>query len=170
MGPFDAWPTGVGGFEHFYGFIGGEAHQWYPAIYDATVPVEPSRTPEQGYHFMADMTDEAVNSVRQEKALIADRPFFMYFARGAAHAPHHMPEARADNYTGCFDAGWDAQREQTFARQKKLGVIPPDAELTRRHDEIQPGTTCPRRSSPCCGGRWRSTPASWNSTPTMSVD
>jgi arylsulfatase len=136
MGPFDAWPTGGGGFEYFYGFIGGEAHQYYPAIYEGTTPMEPDKTPEEGYHFMADMTDKAIKWVRQQKALMADKPFFVYFAPGATHAPHHVAPEWADRYKGKFDDGWDALRERTFARQKELGVIPPDAELTRRHAEI----------------------------------
>ncbi len=135
MGPFRQWPTGMG-FEHFYGFIGGEAHQYYPAIYDGTIPVEPETTPEEGYHFMADMTDRAIRWVREQKALMPDKPFFMYFAPGATHAPHHVPKEWADKYAGEFDDGWDALRERTFARQKELGVIPADAELTARHDVI----------------------------------
>jgi arylsulfatase A-like enzyme len=135
MGPYRQWPTGMG-FEHFYGFIGGEAHQYYPAIYDGTIPVEPDKTPEEGYHFMADMTDRAIKWVRQQKALMPDKPFFVYFAPGATHAPHHVPAEWADKYNGEFDSGWDALREKTFARQKELGVIPADAELTRRHAEI----------------------------------
>jgi arylsulfatase A-like enzyme len=136
MGPFDAWPTGGGGFEYFYGFIGGEAHQYYPAIYEGTNPVEPSKTPDEGYHLMADMTDKAIGWVRQQKALMPDKPFFAYFAPGATHAPHHVPTEWADRYKGRFDHGWDRVREETFARQKELGVIPPDAELTARHAEI----------------------------------
>jgi arylsulfatase A-like enzyme len=135
MGPYRQWPTGKG-FEYFYGFIGGEAHQYYPAIYEGTIPVEPEKTPEEGYHFMIDMTDRAIGWVRQQKALMPDKPFFMYFAPGATHAPHHVPKEWADKYAGKFDDGWDAERERIFARQKELGVIPADAELTRRHDEI----------------------------------
>jgi arylsulfatase A-like enzyme len=135
MGPYRQWPTGKG-FEYFYGFIGGEAHQYYPAIYEGTIPVEPEKTPEEGYHFMIDMTDRAIKWARQQKALMPDKPFFMYFAPGATHAPHHVPKEWADKYAGQFDDGWDALRERTFARQKELGVIPSDAELTRRHDEI----------------------------------
>jgi arylsulfatase A-like enzyme len=136
MGPFDGWPAGGGGFEHFYGFIGGETNQYAPAIYQDTVPVEPDRTPEEGYHFTEDMTDKAIGWIRQQKALMGDRPFFVYFAPGATHAPHHVPTEWSDKYKGRFDAGWDALREETFARQKELGVIPPDAELTARPDEI----------------------------------
>ncbi len=135
-GPFDAWPTGGGGFEYFYGFIGGEAHQWYPALYEGTTPVEPNKTPEEGYHLVEDMTDKAINWIGQQKALVPDKPFFVYFAPGATHAPHHVPKEWADKYKGKFDQGWDKLREETIARQKKLGVIPPDCQLTQRHKEI----------------------------------
>jgi arylsulfatase A-like enzyme len=135
-GPFDAWPTGGGGFEYFYGFIGGEAHQWYPSLYEGTTPIEVKKTPEEGYHFMEDMTDKAINWIGQQKALIPDKPFFVYFAPGATHAPHHVPKEWADKYKGKFDQGWDTLREETFARQLKLGVIPKDCELTQRHKEI----------------------------------
>ena len=135
-GPFDAWPTGGGGFEYFYGFIGGEANQWYPTLYEGTTPVENKKTPEEGYHFMEDMTDKAMNWIGQQKALIPDKPFFVYFAPGATHAPHHVPKEWADKYKGKFDQGWDKLREETFARQKKLGVIPQDCQLTTRHKEI----------------------------------
>jgi arylsulfatase A-like enzyme len=135
-GPFDAWPTGGGGFEYFYGFIGGEAHQWYPSLYEGTTPIEVKKTPEEGYHFMEDMTDKAISWIGQQKALIPDKPFFVYFAPGATHAPHHVPKEWADKYKGKFDGGWDKLREETFARQKKLGVIPEDCQLTERHKEI----------------------------------
>jgi arylsulfatase A-like enzyme len=135
MGPFENWPTGSG-FEYFSGFIGGEAHQYYPALYEGTTPVEPDRTPEEGYHLMGDMTDKAIKWMRQQKALMPDKPFFAYFAPGATHAPHHVPKEWADKYAGRFDAGWDALREEVFARQKQLGVIPGDAKLTPRHDQI----------------------------------
>jgi arylsulfatase A-like enzyme len=136
MGPFDAWPSGGGGFETFYGFIGGENNQYEPALYDGTTPVEPPATAEEGYHLTEDLTDHAVSWVRQQKALMPDKPFFVYFAPGATHAPHHVPKEWVDKYAGEFDDGWDVQRERTFARQKELGVIPADAELTARHDEI----------------------------------
>jgi arylsulfatase A-like enzyme len=136
LGPFDAWPSGGGGFEHFYGFIGGETNQYAPAIYDGTVAVEPDRSPEEGYHFTEDMTDRAIAWIRQQKALMPDKPFFAYFAPGATHAPHHVPIEWSDKYKGRFDRGWDALREETFARQKELGVIPPEAELTERPEEI----------------------------------
>src|SRR5690349_11184171 len=136
LGPFDSWPSGGGGFEYFYGFIGGETNQYYPAIYEGTTPVEPDRTPEEGYHFTEDMTDRAIRWIRQQKALMADKPFFVYFAPGATHAPHHVPAEWSARYQGAFDQGWDRLREETFARQKELGVIPADAELTARPPEI----------------------------------
>ena len=134
IGPFDAWPTGGGGFEYFYGFLGGEANQWYPTLYEGTTPVEPDRTPEEGYHFMEDMTDKAIDWIGQQKSLAPDKPFFVYFAPGATHAPHHVPKEWADRYRGKFDQGWDRLREETLARQKKLGVVPQDCELTARHE------------------------------------
>jgi arylsulfatase A-like enzyme len=148
MGPFDQWPTGGGGFEYFYGFIGGETNQWYPAIYEGTSTSEPGKTPEQGYHFTEDMTNKAIKWTRQQKALMADKPFFMYFAPGACHAPHHVPREWADKYKGKFDQGWDKLREETFARQKKLGVIPADAELTRRPEEIPAWDSTPAEMRP----------------------
>jgi arylsulfatase len=136
IGPFDAWPTGGGGFEYFYGFIGGETNQYDPGLYEGTVPMDPPKTAEEGYHFTEDMTDKAISWVRQQKALMPDKPFFMYYAPGATHAPHHVPKEWTDKYKGKFDQGWDKLREEIFARQKKLGVIPPDAELTKRHKEL----------------------------------
>lgn len=136
VGPFDAWPTGGGGFEYFYGFIGGEANQWYPTLYEGTTPVENKRSPEQGYHFMEDMTTKAVKWIGQQKSLAGDRPFFMYFAPGATHAPHHVPAEWADKYAGKFDQGYDAIRQETIARQKQLGVIPADCELTAPNAEV----------------------------------
>lgn len=136
VGPFNQWPTGGGGFEYFYGFIGGEANQWYPTLYCGTTPVEPDKSPEEGYHLVEDMTDKAINWIAQQKALAPDKPFFVYFAPGATHAPHHVPKEWADKYKGQFDDGWDKLREKTFARQKELGVIPPDCQLTARPPEV----------------------------------
>ncbi len=145
MGPFTQWPTGSG-FEHFYGFLGGETNQYYPAIYRDTVPVEPPDDPD--YHFTVDMTDRAIEWIRQEKALMPDKPFFVYFAPGATHAPHHVPKEWADKYKGRFDQGWDRLREEIFARQKELGVIPPDAELTKRPAEIPAWDNMPAALKP----------------------
>jgi arylsulfatase A-like enzyme len=147
-GPFDAWPTGGGGFEYFYGFIGGEAHQWYPSLYEGTSPIEVEKTPEEGYHFMEDMTDKTIGWIGQQKALIPDKPFFIYFAPGATHAPHHVPKEWADKYKGKFDAGWDKLREETFARQKQLGVIPQNCQLTARHPEIPAWDAMPEALKP----------------------
>jgi arylsulfatase A-like enzyme len=147
-GPFNAWPTGGGGFEYFYGFIGGEAHQWYPSLYEGTTPIEVKTTPEEGYHFMADMTDKAIGWIGQQRALMPDKPFFVYFAPGATHAPHHVPKEWADKYKGKFDGGWDKLREETIARQKALGVIPPDCRLTARHKEIPAWDAMPEDLKP----------------------
>jgi arylsulfatase len=135
-GPFNAWPSVGGGFEYFYGFIGGETSQWYPSLYEGTTPVELKRTPEEGYHLVEDMTDKAISWIGQQKALMPDKPFFVYFAPGATHAPHHVPKEWADKYKGRFDAGWDKLREEIFGRQKSMGVIPEDCQLTVRPKEI----------------------------------
>jgi arylsulfatase len=135
IGPFDHWPTGSG-FEHFFGFIGGENNQYYPALYQGTTAVEPDRTPEEGYHLMEDLADKAISWVHQQKSIAPDKPFFVYFAPGATHAPHHVPKDWIAKYKGKFDQGWDQVRTETFARQLELGVIPKDCELTRRPEEI----------------------------------
>jgi arylsulfatase A-like enzyme len=135
IGPFDHWPSGSG-FEHFYGFIGGENNQYHPALYDGTTPIEPERTPEEGYHLMEDLADKAIGWIRQQKAIAPDKPFFVYFAPGATHAPHHVPMDWIAKYKGKFDQGWDKVREATFTQQKVLGVIPVDCELTPRPKEI----------------------------------
>ncbi len=136
MGPFEHWPIGSG-FEKFYGFVGAETNQWYPALYDGITPIEPPKTPEEGYHFTEDITDQAIDWVQQQKSLMPDKPFFMYFAPGGTHAPHHVPPEWSDRYKGRFDAGWDAVRDETIARQKELGVVPADADMSARPDEIQ---------------------------------
>ena len=135
VGPFDLWPTGSG-FDYFYGFIGGETNQYYPALYEGTTPIEPPSTPAQGYHLTDDMTDKAISWFRQQRALQTDKPFFAYYAPGATHAPHHVAPEWSDKYKGRFDAGWDSLRAEVFARQKELGVVPADAELTARPEEI----------------------------------
>jgi arylsulfatase len=132
-GPFDRWPT-HSGFEKFYGFIGGETNQWAPAIYDGTVRVEPPH--DANYHFTVDMTNQAIAWMQAQHSLTPDKPFFVYFAPGAVHAPHHVPKQYIERYKGEFDRGWDALRSATFARQKKIGVIPKSAELTKRPPQI----------------------------------
>jgi arylsulfatase A-like enzyme len=135
IGPYDHWPTGSG-FERFYGFIGGENNQYYPSLYDGTTPIEPERSGDEGYHLMEDLADKAIDYIRQQKSIAPDKPFFIYFAPGACHAPHHVPKDWVAKYKGKFDKGWDALREETFDRQKKLGVVPKDCDLTKRPDEI----------------------------------
>ncbi|PYK65911.1 MAG: arylsulfatase, partial [Verrucomicrobia bacterium] len=132
-GPLDRWPT-HSGFDKFYGFIGGETNQWAPAIFDGTIRVEPPHEP--GYHFTVDMTNQAIAWMQGQHSLTPDKPFFVYFAPGALHAPHHVPKEYIDRYKGQFDQGWDALRETIFARQKQMGVIPATAELTKRPKEI----------------------------------
>jgi arylsulfatase A-like enzyme len=147
VGPFDRWPTGSG-FEYFYGFVGGEANQYYPGLYEGTAAIEPPKTPEEGYTLTEDLADRAITWVRQQKALAPDKPFFMYFVPGATHAPHHVPRQWTDKYKGKFDTGWDALREQIIARQKELGVIPAEAELTKRHQEIPAWDDMPAELKP----------------------
>lgn len=132
-GPFDRWPTGSG-FDKFYGFIGGETNQWSPAIYDGVTRVEHEADP--NYHFTVDMTDHAVNWMQAQQSLTPDKPFYVYFATGATHAPHHAPKEWADKYKGKFDGGWDKLREETYARQQQMGIIPASAKLTERPKEI----------------------------------
>jgi NAD(P)-dependent dehydrogenase (short-subunit alcohol dehydrogenase family) len=132
-GPFDRWPT-HSGFDKFYGFIGGETNQWAPAIFDGTIRVEPPHDP--AYHFTVDMTNQAIAWMQAQHSLTPDKPFFVYFATGAAHAPHHVPKEYIDRYKGKFDQGWDALHEEIFSRQKQIGVIPATAELTKRPKEI----------------------------------
>src|SRR5262245_17186737 len=135
IGPYGHWPTGSG-FEHFYGFIGGETNQYFPPLYDGTTPIQPDRTAEEGYHLTEDLADKAIDYIRAQKSIAPDKPFFVYFAPGATHAPHHVPKNWVAKYKGKFDQGWDKVREETFARQKKLGVIPSECELTVRPKEI----------------------------------
>ena len=132
-GPMTRWPTNSG-FDKFYGFIGGETNQWAPALYDGVTRIEPPHDP--NYHFTTDMTNQAINWVSAQQSLTPEKPFFMYFAPGATHAPHHVPREWADKYKGKFAMGWDKLREETLARQKALGVVPPDTMLTVRPKEI----------------------------------
>ena len=130
MGPFDRWPTGHG-FDYFYGFLGGETSQYEPRLYRNTTPVEPPRDP--GYHLSEDLAQDAIHWLRERAVHAPNDPFFLYWTPGAVHAPHHVSKEWADKYRGQFDDGWDVYRERVFARQKALGFIPQDAELTPRH-------------------------------------
>jgi arylsulfatase A-like enzyme len=134
-GSFEQWPTGKG-FNTFYGFQGGETNQWYPQLYRNIDPVEPPCTPEQGYHLTADIADEAVAWIRRQESIAPDNPWFVYWAPGAMHAPHHAPKEFIDRFRGQFDMGWDKHREAVFTNQLKLGVIPADAKLSARPDGI----------------------------------
>ncbi|MEH0157124.1 arylsulfatase [Limibacter armeniacum] len=135
VGPFDRWPTGLG-FDYFYGFNAGETHQYYPVIFENTVPVEPDKTPEEGYHFQTDMTDKAIAWLQQQKSIAPNKPVFMYYAPGAVHAPHHVRKEWSDKFKGKFDHGWDKEREIVYERQKKMGIIPQDAELSPRNELV----------------------------------
>lgn len=134
-GPFDRWPTGLG-FEYFYGFLFGETSQWEPQLYRNTVAVEAPKRPEQGYHLTSDLVDDAIKWLHNHDAVASEKPFFLYFAAGATHAPHHVPQEWIDKYRGQFDQGWDRLREENFKRQKQLGVIPAGAELTPRPEGL----------------------------------
>lgn len=148
VGPYTNWPTGPGiGFDYFYGFLAGESSQWEPAVVENTVRLDPSRGRSR-YHFTEDMTDKAITWMRQERALTPDRPFMMYWAPGAAHGPHHIFKDWADKYRGKFDDGWDAMRERIFARQKQLGWIPGDTELTQRPATLAAWNSIPDDEKP----------------------
>jgi arylsulfatase len=137
-GPTDRWPT-RSGFDKFYGFIGGETNQWAPLLYDGMTQVELSKDPK--YHFMTDMTDQAIKWVQGEKSLTPDKPFFIYFAPGATHAPHQVPKEWIAKYKGKFDQGWDKVREETLARQIKLGVVPAGTKLAPKPEAIKDWAT-----------------------------
>ncbi|WP_045466866.1 arylsulfatase [Sporocytophaga myxococcoides] len=132
-GPFDRWPTGEG-FEKFYGFIGGETNQWNPSLIADTIPIDAPNDPE--YHFSVDITNKAINYIRQQKTMVPDKPFFVYLSFGATHAPHHAPKEWIEKYKGKFDHGWDKQRKITLEKQKALGVVPQDCVLSERSQEI----------------------------------
>jgi arylsulfatase len=134
-GPFDRWPTGEG-FDEFYGFLGGDTHQYTPALVHGTTPIEPPRTPEEGYHLSEDLVDRVIAWTGSLTALTPDKPWFAYLAFGATHAPHHAPLEYLEAERGRFEHGYDRQREITFDRQKELGVVAPDAELTARNPYI----------------------------------
>jgi arylsulfatase A-like enzyme len=133
-GPYTRWPIGDG-FEKFYGFLGGETNQWAPLIFDGVTQIEHPHTP--GYNFMTDMTDNAVAWMRFQHTMTPDKPFFIYFAPGALHAPHHTPKEWREKYAGKFDEGWDKYREETLARQKQLGVVPQSTQLAPWPSSVQ---------------------------------
>lgn len=146
-GPFERWPTGYG-FEYFYGFLAGEASQYEPNLVRNTTYVHPSKTPEEGYHLSEDIADDAISWLRDHKALAPDQPFFMYWATGALHGPHHVMKEWADKYAGQFDDGWDAYRERSFEGAKAAGWVPEDAVLTPRDAEMDSWEEIPEHQKP----------------------
>ena len=140
-GPYDRWPLGRG-FERYYGFLGGETHQYYPELIYDNHQVEPPKTPEEGYHVTADLVDKAISFIGDSKQVAPNKPFFMYFCTGAQHAPHHVPKEWADKYKGKFDDGWEAYREKVFKKQKEVGIVPKDAEVSRHDPDVKPWKDC----------------------------
>ena len=146
-GPFHNWPTEVG-FEYFYGFLAGEASQYDPNLVRNTTIVSPPKSPEEGYHLSEDLADDAINWLNKHKAFQPDKPFYMYWASGAIHGPHHIMKEWADKYKGKFDDGWDAYRERVFKRAKEKGWIPDNAQLTPRHPTMQSWESIPEDEKP----------------------
>lgn len=145
MGPFDRWPTGHG-FDYFYGFMGGESSQYEPRLYENTNPIEPPRS--ESYHLTEDLADRAITWLRRHRSSSPDKPFFMYWAPGAVHGPHHVPATWSDKYRGKFNDGWDAYRKRVFERQKALGWIPASAQLTERDPTMASWESIPESERP----------------------
>src|SRR5262245_55406011 len=135
-GPYDRWPLGRG-FERYYGFLGGDTHQYYPDLVYDNHQVQPPKTPEECYHLTEDLADKAMQFIADSKQLAPNKPFFLYFCTGAMHTPHHVPKEWADKYKGKFDDGWDKYRERVFAKQKEMGIIPQNATLSRHDPDVQ---------------------------------
>jgi arylsulfatase len=143
-GPYDRWPLGRG-FERFYGFMGGGTHQYYPELVYDNHQVEQPKSPEEGYHVTEDLVDKAMGFIADAKQVAPSKPFFMYFCPGATHAPHHVRKEWSDKYKGQFDEGWEVYREKTFARQKELGIVPADAELSRHDPDVPKWDSLPEK-------------------------
>ncbi|ORB82837.1 arylsulfatase [Mycobacterium kansasii] len=141
-GPYDRWPLGRG-FERYYGFLGGDTHQYYPDLVRDNSQTEPEATPEQGYHLTPDLVNKAKAMIADAKQVAPDKPFFLYFAPGATHSPHHVPKQWADRYAGKFDAGWEAYRQRVFTRQRELGLLPATAELSAPDPDVADWETLP---------------------------
>ncbi len=135
-GPYDRWPLGRG-FDRYYGFLGGDTHQYYPDLIHDNHQETPPKTPEEGYHLTEDLVDRAIGFIADTKQVAPDKPFFLYFCPGAQHAPHHVPKEWADKYRGAFDDGWDRYREKTFARQVEMGLLPQGTELSPHDPDVQ---------------------------------
>ena len=134
-GPYDRWPLGRG-FERFYGFLGGDTSQWNPDLVYDNHQVEPPASPEDGYHLTPDLVDKAMQFIADANQVDPDKPFYLHFCPGATHAPHHVPKEWADKYAGKFNDGWDAYRTRTFEKQKALGIVPAECELSRHDPDV----------------------------------
>jgi arylsulfatase A-like enzyme len=172
LGPFDSWPAGGGGFEYFYGCIGGETNQYYPALYEGTAPVEPDKTPEQGYHFTEDMTDRTIKWIRQQKSLMGDKPFFVYYAPGATHAPHHASAAIRRSRREAIRCGWSSRTTaagsaraatsrsiSTAPRSARAASMAPSQWSTQSTRPATSAPTPPRRSALTTRRRAAASPA-----------
>ena len=146
-GPFDRWPAGYG-FEHFYGFLAGEASQYEPNMVRNTSPVDHEEIDREGYHVTEDLADDAIHWLREQQAFAPDKPFFMYWATGCAHGPHHIMKEWSDRYAGKFDDGWDEYRKRTYERAKRMGWIPQNAQLTPRPDNLASWDSIPDSEKP----------------------
>jgi arylsulfatase len=140
-GPYERWPLGRG-FERYYGFLGADTHQYYPDLTYDNHRVSPPKTPDEGYHLTEDLADKAINFIADSNQVAPNKPFFLYFCPGATHAPHHVPKEWIEKYKGKFDEGWEAYREKVFKKQKKMGVIPQETELSRHDPDVKPWDTC----------------------------
>jgi arylsulfatase A-like enzyme len=137
-GPFDRWPTGeMMGFDRFYGFLGGGCNQWYPPLVWDNHPIAPPKTPEEGYHLSVDLVDKAILFISNHESVAPEKPWFLWLAFGAAHAPHHVAKKWADKYKGKFDRGWDKVKEETLERQKRMGIVPKNTELAPPNEGVQ---------------------------------
>jgi arylsulfatase A-like enzyme len=165
-GPFESWPTGIWGFEYFWGFLGGETNQFHPLLYENTTAIETPETNADGseFHISQGMADQAIKWLDNWKGL-RDVPFFMYYTPGAVHAPIQVPKEWRDKYKGQFDDGWHAYRAQLLERQKKLGLVPEDAKMVDWPEvHSQMGFLQRRRGNGIYHGRWRSMPLFWNTS------
>lgn len=167
IGPFDAWPTGGGGFEHFYGFIGGENNQYYPALYEGVAPIEVDKTPEDGYHLTEDLADHAIDWIRSQKSLAPNKPFFVYFAPGATHAPHHVPRSGRTSTPASSPADGTRNASRLSSSRSGAASSPPTPNSRRARRLFPGGRRWTTHSNRCWNARWRCTRDS-SSTPTFT--
>jgi arylsulfatase A-like enzyme len=168
-GPFESWPTGIWGFEYFWGFLGGETNQFHPLLYENTTAIETPKTNADGseFHISHGMADQAIKWLDNWKGL-RDAPFFIYYTPGAVHAPIQVPKEWRDKYKGQFDDGWHAYRQQLLERQKKLGLVPEDAKMVDWPEGNPHGILSVKKGKRTWHGRWRSMPLFWNMSIIMS--